>query len=158
MKMNTLKIILGMSVFIAGSASAVPWCHGGTIVDVATVNWSGYVTENMAGSIPVPPLVDSPARYQAYHAAHNYCSTYQGGGGPIFGPSVPGAGSVSSVITGPHVLTNTVNNYELSMGLSFKCEKCYSIAPYKQIFDFELAKPLPGTEGNAKYERTIEKR
>jgi len=158
MKIKSIKLILGLSVFIAGSASAVPWCHGGTIVNVATVNWSGITTDAMASGIPVPPNVNDPERYQVHHAAANYCSTYQGGGGPIFGPHVPGSGSVSSIITGPYILTNTVNNYELSMGLSFNCEKCYSIPPLKEVIDFERVMPLPGTEGNVKYERIIEKR
>ncbi|MCX7545819.1 hypothetical protein [Marinicella gelatinilytica] len=158
MKIKSLKLMLGLSVFIAGSVSAETWCNGGTIVNVATVNWTGTVNENIAGNIIVPPGNNDPERYQAQHAAANYCSTYKGGGGPTFGPVVTGAGSVSTIITGPFTYTNTTNNYELYMGLNFECKKCYSIPPYKEIFELKIVKPLPGTEGNAEYERVIEKR
>ncbi len=158
MKVNHFKKIIGLSVLMAAQASAVPWCHNGTIVQVASVNWSGATTVAMAGGITAPPSVSDPDRYQVFHATNNYCQSYAGGGGPIWGPSVPGAGSVTTIQTAPYILTNTVNNYDLSMGVSFNCKKCYAIPPLVAIKDFKQIAPLPGTEGKEEYEEVVRDR
>ena len=155
MKKFTVKAIAVLGVIASGHAAAVPWCHGGTIVEVANVSWSGATTVAMASPIPAPPSVLDPERYQVFHATDNFCQSYAGGGGPPWGNPVPGAGSVRTIITGPHILTNTVNDYALSMGVSFKCEKCYTIPPYEKLQDFELAEPLPDTEGKTLYETVV---
>lgn len=149
---------LGLSSFIAVQAVAVPWCHRGTIVEVADVTWSGATATAMASSIPVPVSVADPERYQIFHATNDYCESYAGGGGPIWWNNVPGVGTVNTIPYAPYILTNTVNNYDLSMGVSFTCEKCYAIAPYEAIKDFKELAPLPGTEGKVRYERKVEDR
>lgn len=116
---------------------------------------SGCTTVAMASPIPAPPSVIDPDRYQVFHATDNFCQGYAGGGGPPWGDPVPGSGSVRTIITGPNILTNTVNDYDLSMGVSFKCEKCYTIPPYEKVRDFELAEPLPDTEGKTLYETAV---
>lgn len=148
----TAKAIVLCGVMASGHAAAVPWCHGGTIVEVANVTWSGDTTVAMASVIPAPPSVVDPDRYQVFHATSNFCQGYAGGGGPIWGNPVSGAGSVRTIITGPFILTNTVNNYDLSMGVSFKCEKCYTLPPYEEVRDYDFAAPMAGTEGKTQYE------
>lgn len=158
MKIKKLKTALGLTVLIASQASAVPWCHRGTIVEVADVVWSGSTTVAMGSAYTAPPSVVDEDRYQVFHATNDYCQSYAGGGGPIWWNNVPGAGTVNTIPYAPYILTNTVNDYDLSMGVSFKCEKCYSIPPYEVIHDFELAKPMTGTEGKLEYERKVQDR
>lgn len=155
MKKVILKSLVVLGVMASGHAAAVPWCHGGTIVEVANVTWSGTTTVAMASGIPVPPTISDPDRYQVFHATNNYCQGYAGGGGPVWGNPVPGSGTVRTITTGPYILTNTVNDYDLSMGVSFKCEKCYTTPPYEVIYDYERAEPMVGTEGKTAYETEV---
>ncbi|MCB1581616.1 MAG: hypothetical protein R3E90_15070 [Marinicella sp.] len=155
MNIRKLKLALGLSVIVTAQASAVPWCHGGTIVEVANVVWSGSTTIAMASGYTAPPSVVDEDRYQVFHATHDYCQSYAGGGGPIWWNNVPGAGSVNTITYAPYILTNTVNDYDLSMGVSFKCKKCYSIPPLSAVKDFRTVAPLPGTEGKAEYEEYV---
>ncbi len=151
---HTLLGILG--VLAAGHAMAVPWCHRGTIVTVATVNWSGATTVANSPACGFPTL--DPDRCAVFHSTNNYCQTYAGGGGPSWPWSVPGAGTVSTHITGPYILTNTVNNYDLSMGVSFQCKKCYSIPPFHEHHELEMVSPFPGIIGLDEYMEKVEPR
>ena len=136
-------------------AYAVPWCHKGTVVTVANVNWNGATNVAMSSGIPVPPNISDPERFQVFHSTHNYCSAYSGGGGPTWPGSPSGVGSVITVTTGPNVLTNTVNDYSLEMGVSFLCKKCYAIPPYQVHKELERYEPMIGTEGNDEYNEVI---
>lgn len=151
MKLRNKLMTVGFGMVIGFQAYAVPWCHQGSIVTVANVTWNGTTTTAMSSGIPVPPSVTDPERYQVFHSTHNFCNTYSGGGGPSWPWNVPGAGSVRTVTTSPFILTNTVNNYELNMGVGFSCQKCYSLPPYQEIHELRLAKPLIGTEGTEEY-------
>jgi hypothetical protein len=158
MKINKKLAIIALTSIVTFQASAVPWCHRGTIVTVANVSWNGSTNVAMSSGIAVPPGVSDAERYQVFYSTNNYCQAYAGGGGPTWGWSVPGAGSVSTFTTGPYVLTNTVNNYDLNMGVSFNCKKCYSIAPYYEHKEMKHLEPMPGTEGNAEYNEEVRER
>lgn len=155
MKLKHKLMTVGLGMVIGVQANAVPWCHRGTIVTVANVNWSGATNVAMSSGIPVPPGHSDPERYQVFHSTHNFCSAYSGGGGPSWPWPVPGSGSVRTVTTGPFILTNTVNNYELNMGVSFSCDKCYSLPPYQQVHELQHARALPGTEGTEEYQKRV---
>lgn len=153
--MKVLFSSLVAAIALATQVTAVPWCHKGTVVTVATVSWSGATASAVAGAITAPPGHPDPERYQIFHATDNYCQSFAGGGGPMWGPIVPGAGTVTTQTTGPNVLTNTVNDYSLAMGVTFRCKKCYATPPYVQIHELAEFKPFGGLEIKEKYERKI---
>lgn len=118
------------AAFLSSAAQAVPWCHKGTIVQIADVNWSqAQILANFTGSVPGGVL--DPEVYTTFHATHNYAQTFSGGGGGFGGYSVPGSGQVRVITYAPYTLTNMVGPgyYYTSQGVSFKLEKCYTIAP-----------------------------
>ena len=39
MKRKLLALTIGATL-LSGTTQAVPWCHGGTIVEIADVSWS----------------------------------------------------------------------------------------------------------------------
>ncbi len=78
-------------------------------------------------------------------------------GGTSWPWSVSDAGSVSKVYTGPYTLTNSLEGYELSMGVSFSCEKCYSMPIYQRVKELRQVRPLPGTEGTLLYQREVKR-
>ena len=129
LRKTTMIAIAIAGLTAATSASAVPWCHGGTIVTVADVQWNHadllYQTQN----ITAPPNVYNEDYYLAWTAGSNYCQSYAGGAGPNLG--VPGNGSVNFVPYAPFSFTNTLS-YQLHGGLSFECEKCYAIPPMRR--------------------------
>jgi len=154
---NKIKSFIGISILISSHAMSQPWCNHGTISEVANVVWSGATTTAMAGGIAVPPIAIDPARYQVKQAVTDYCETYAGGGGPRWAKfMVPGAGSVDWDIYAPSSFNTYGTTYNLNMGVSFKCEKCYAVPPYSQIHNFERFSPLAGTEGKAEYETQVE--
>lgn len=146
MKKLLLAAAVGASMF-SSVAQAVPWCHGGTIVQIADVTWSeAQINANFTGS--VPSGVADPEVYVTFHATHNYANTFAGGGGGFGGWSVPGSGQVRVIPYAPYTYTNMVGPgyYFTSQGVSFKMEKCYSIAPMTQHHEVhELSKEDPGS-------------
>ena len=141
MKKGLILLALGTSL-LSGVASAVPWCHRGTIVQIADVTWSqAQILANFSGSIPVG--VYDPEYYITSTATYNYASSFAGGGGGFGGYSVPGSGQVRVEPYAPYTYTNMVGpgHYFTSQGVKFKLKKCYTIPPLtqhlevKEIFD-----------------------
>lgn len=128
MKKLLLSAAVGAALLSSGAAQAVPWCHGGTIVEIADVNWSqAQILANFTGSVPGGVL--DPEVYKTFHATHNYAQTFAGGGGGFGGYSVPGSGQVRVSVYAPYTYTNMVGPgyYYTSQGVSFKLDKCYTI-------------------------------
>ncbi len=124
-----ISIAVGAAL-LSTTASAVPWCHRGTIVEIADVNWSqAQILANFSGGIPSGVL--DPEYYTTYTATHNYAAGFAGGGGGFGGYSVPGSGQVRVTPYAPYTYTNMVGpgHYYTSQGVSFKMEKCYTIPP-----------------------------
>ncbi len=143
------KKLLALSVGVAmfsGMAQAVPWCHKGTIVEIADVNWSqSQILANFTGSVPGGVL--DPEVYTTFHATHNYANTFAGGGGGFGGYSVPGSGQVRVIPYAPYSYTNMVGpgHYYTSQGVSFKLDKCYTIPPLTHHHEVKFVEP--GGEG-----------
>ena len=127
------KLLIAAAVgatFLSSVAQAVPWCHQGTIVQIADVNWSGaQINANFTGSIPT--YVADPEVYVTFTATSNYANTFAGGGGGFGGYSVPGSGQVRVIPYAPNSYTNMVGPgyYYTNQGVSFRLDKCYTIAP-----------------------------
>merc|ERR1719167_1504165 len=113
--------MLLIAVLLVGSVCAVPPC---TFQTFGPFNWSGGVATTLGGAITPDPAVSDPDRYQIWHATNNFCQKFATQPPSWWSNNVPGAGTVTNVITGPWLLTNTVNDYSLSMGVSFKCKRC----------------------------------
>ncbi|GGI90587.1 hypothetical protein GCM10007978_30300 [Shewanella hanedai] len=151
-KLTTVLGTLGILTCLGVSsiAQAVPWCHRGTIVQIADVNWSqAQIMANFTGSIP-GGVADTEV-YTTYHSTNNYGNTFAGGGGGFGGYSVPGSGQVRVIHYAPYTLTNMVGPgyYFTSQGVKFKLDKCYTIPPlmeHKEVAMFEPAKPETGFE------------
>lgn len=140
-KTNLIKL---SALFLATSAvpiaQAVPWCHGGTIVEFADVNWSeSQILANFSG--PIPGGVADPQYYITATATHNYAQTFVGGGGGFGGYSVPGSGQVRVRHYAPYTFTNMVGPgyYDTSQGVKFKMDKCYTIPPMTVHHELEVA-------------------
>lgn len=146
MKTQTKAMIIAASLF-SSAASAVPWCHRGTIVQIADVQWSqAQIMANFSGS--VPPGVYDPEYYITATATHNYASSFAGGGGSFGGYSVPGSGQVRVEPYAPYTYTNMVGPgyYFTSQGVKFRLKKCYTIPPLTH--HVELEKVDGGDLGN----------
>ena len=145
------KKLLALSVGVAmfsGVAQAVPWCHKGTIVEIADVSWTqSQILANFTGSVPAG--VYDPESYITHTATHNYASTFAGGGGGFGGYSVPGSGQVRVIPYAPYTYTNMVGPgyYFTSQGVKFKLDKCYTIPPLTHHHEVELEFAEPGTGG-----------
>ncbi len=139
------------ALFAPNLADAVPWCHKGTIVQVANITLSGSTLSSMSAGLTVPMGVSNPDYYKAYTVGANMCTTYSGGGG--YG-NVPGKGTVRFVAYSPYSFTNGFD-FNISQGLSFKCDKCYAIPPLMEIHMMKRKrvkfKPLEGISGVEKY-------
>lgn len=124
-RITILAALATAGMIASGNAQAVPWCHGGTIVTVADVQWSHADLLNETQGMTVPINVINADQYLASQAGNNYCQTYAGGGGP---GSVPGNGTVMFDAYAPYTFTNTYY-YQLQDGLEFECNKCYAVPP-----------------------------
>ena len=142
-KSNLLKLsALMLAASAAQIAHAVPWCHGGTIVQIADVTWSqSQIMANFSGSIPGG--VSDPEYYTTATATYNYAQTFAGGGGGFGGYSVPGSGQVRVRHYAPYTFTNMVGPgyYFTSQGIQFKLDKCYTIPPMMVHHKLEVAFP-----------------
>ncbi|NVJ59945.1 MAG: hypothetical protein HWE27_06115 [Gammaproteobacteria bacterium] len=146
--MNIRLMALTLSAGLLSTAvNAVPWCHKGTIVQIADVNWSqAQIMANFTG--PVPSGVIDPEYYTTFTATHNYASTFAGGGGGFGGYSVPGSGQVKVETYAPYTYTNMVGPgyYYTSQGVKFRLKKCYTIPPMTQ--HHEIARIDDGDDGS----------
>ncbi|MBV7316795.1 hypothetical protein [Shewanella sp. NIFS-20-20] len=160
---TSVKLTAALSLLISlgavTMAQAVPWCHRGTIVQIADVSWSqAQIMANFTGSIP--SFVADPEVYTTFTATHNYANTFAGGGGGFGGYSVPGSGQVQVHEYAPYTLTNMVGPgyYFTSQGVKFKLKKCYTIPPmteHKEVAIFEPTSPSGGIDVKP-YERLYE--
>ena len=141
--------LLAAGGLFSGTASAVPWCHGGTIVTIQNTNWSEpIILANFTGSVPAGHTY--PDYYITATAINAYGNTFAGGGGSIGGYTVPGSGQVKAIAYAPYSYTNTVSGYTTSQGISFKLRKCYTLPPMVSVKD-KYMKHLPQTEANIIY-------
>ncbi|MCL1038069.1 hypothetical protein L2750_13010 [Shewanella submarina] len=151
-KSNLLKISsLLLATSMAPLAQAVPWCHGGTIVQIADVSWTqSQIMANFSG--PIPGGVADPEYYTAATATFNYAQTFAGGGGGFGGYSVPGSGQVRVRHYAPYTFTNMVGPgyYYTSQGIKFKLDKCYTIPPMTAHHELEVALPEDPDGGDIK--------
>ncbi|MCO7224719.1 hypothetical protein [Pleionea sp. CnH1-48] len=153
---NLRKLFVVTAMTLSGAASAVPWCHGGTIVEIANISWTqSGINTHFTG--PIPGGVVDPQRYIAWEASHNYAGYFAGGGG--WG-NVPGKGQVRVRPYAPYTYTNMVSGYHTSQGLSFKLDKCYATPPLVEIKEkekLEVLKPLDGIDGMERYWRQADR-
>ncbi|GAB2909065.1 hypothetical protein [Rheinheimera gaetbuli] len=152
---------LAATALLSLSVQAVPWCHRGTIVQIADVNWSeAQILANFYGTVP-GGVLDAEV-YKTSHATNNYASTFAGGGGGFGGYSVPGSGTVRVTHYAPYTLTNMVGPgyYFTSQGVKFKLHKCYTIPPMVEVRELATVespeagigfKPLRGVEAIKEY-------
>lgn len=151
MKNHQLKTTVGMMIIAAGLSStiaqAVPWCHQGTIVQIADVNWGeSSILANYPGVVP-PWVVGNVDMHITFMSTNQYASGFAGGGGGFGGYSVPGSGQVKVYAYAPHNYITAPSLYSTSEGVKFKMKKCYTIPPMTQHHELsEIA--LPWTPGN----------
>jgi hypothetical protein len=130
------------ATFLSSVVQAVPWCHRGTIVQIADVQWTqAQILANFTGS--VPGGVADPEVYKTSTATYNYASTFTGGGGGFGGYSVPSSGQVRVIPYAPYTYTNMIGPgyYFTSQGVKFKLEKCYTIPPMTEHLEVARLNP-----------------
>lgn len=158
MKNKKLKKTIGLMIVAAGLSStiaqAVPWCHQGTIVQIADVNWGeSSIIANYPGSIPgdIPPwVVGNVDMHITFMSTHQYASGFAGGGGGFGGYSVPNSGQVKVYAYAPHNYITAPSLYSTAEGVKFKLKKCYTIPPMTVVHElYEVALPWsPSTPDN----------
>ncbi|MCX7552281.1 hypothetical protein OS175_00195 [Marinicella sp. S1101] len=165
-KFNLKKSITAALVITGLSASlahAVPWCHQGTIVQIADVNWGeSSIIANYPGSIPadIPPWVTGNVdMHITFMATHTYASGFAGGGGGFGGYSVPGSGQVKVYAYAPYNYITAPSLYSTAQGVQFKLKKCYTIPPMVAVKELrELELPWsPGGQDNPVSVRPLER-
>ena len=140
---KSLLAVIGTLALSSSLAQAVPWCHGGTIVEIQDVTWNeSNIDSNFSGS--VPSGVTYPNMYITFTATHNYASGFVGGGGGFGGFSVPGSGQVVVHPYAPSSYISNPSSYDKSYGVSFKLKKCYTIPPMVSDVQFDIAEPVQG--------------
>ena len=154
MKNNRLKKTIGMAIIAAGLSSsiaqAVPWCHQGTIVQIADVNWGeSSILANYPGVVP-PWVVGNVDMHITFMSTHEYASGFVGGGGGFGGYSVPGSGQVKVYAYAPHNYITAPSLYSTAEGVKFKLKKCYTIPPMTELHELrEFVEPWnPGNPDN----------
>lgn len=150
MKNNSLKKSISMIIIAAGLSStiaqAVPWCHQGTIVQIADVNWGeSSITANYPGVVP-PWVVGNVDMHITFMSTHQYASGFAGGGGGFGGYSVPGSGQVKVYAYAPHNYITAPSLYSTAEGVKFKLKKCYTIPPMTVLHELREVE-LPWTPG-----------
>ena len=129
LKKLLISVALG-SALLSNVAQAVPWCHHGTIVQIADVNWTeAQILANYTGTYPTPTYVIDAQVYITYNASQSYANGFVGGGGAFGGYSVPGSGEVRVIPYAPNSFINMVGPgyYYTNQGIRFKLDKCYTI-------------------------------
>ncbi len=158
MKNNTFKKSISLLIVAAGLSSsvaqAVTWCHGGTIVQIADVNWGeSSIIANYPGSIPgdIPLWVVGNVNIHITSTSTNqYANGFAGGGGGFGGYSVANSGEVKVEAYAPHNYITAPSLYSTAEGVKFKLKKCYTIPPMTAVRErHEIALPWnPGTPDN----------
>jgi len=158
MKNNKLKKSINMLIIAAGLSStlaqAVPWCHRGTIVQIADVTWGeSSIVANYPGSIPgdIPPyIVGNVNNHITFMSTNQYASSFAGGGGGFGGYSVPGSGQVKVYAYAPHNYITAPTHYDISEGVKFKLKKCYTIPPMVVVHELrEFIGPITPGDPNS---------
>ncbi len=157
MKKIKYKKSIGLLIVAAGMATtiaqAVPWCHKGTIVQIADVHWGeSSILANYPGGVPggLPPVIyGNVDTHITFTSTNQYANSFAGGGGSFGGYSVPGSGQVLVHPYAPHNYTNAPSLYSTSEGVKFKLKKCYTIPPLVEVFELEkfVGPVLPGEPG-----------
>lgn len=94
------------------AAMAVPPCWPGSVVNVGPAqSLTPAQLSAWWATHGVPSGVSDPNAYVAYHATDQRCKALYGSG-------------AWAQITGPYSLTNMINSYSISQGVSFQCKKC----------------------------------
>lgn len=96
----------------APAAMAVPPCWPGSVVNVGPAqSLTPTQLSTWWATYGVPSGVSDPNAYVAFHATDQRCKALYGSG-------------AWAQITGPYSLTNMVNSYSISQGVTFQCKKC----------------------------------
>lgn len=94
------------------AAMAVPPCWPGSVVNVGPAqSLTPAHLSTWWATNGVPSGVSDPNAYVAFHATDQRCKVLYGSG-------------AWAQITGPYSLTNMVNSYSISQGVTFQCKKC----------------------------------
>ena len=94
------------------AAMAVPPCWPGSVVNVGPAqSLTPAQLSTWWATYGVPSGVSDPNAYVAFHATDQRCKALYGSG-------------AWAQITGPYSLTNMVNSYSISQGVTFQCKKC----------------------------------
>lgn len=96
----------------APAAMAVPPCWPGSVVNVGPAqSLTPAQLSTWWATHGVPSGVSDPNAYVAFHATDQRCKALYGSG-------------AWAQITGPYSLTNMINSYSISQGVTFQCKKC----------------------------------
>jgi hypothetical protein len=110
MKRVLLTALLALGCVSAAQAQRP--CYPGTVVNVGPAqSLSPAQLSSWLATYGVPAGVSDPHAYVAFHATDQRCKALYGSGS-------------WAQITGPYSLTNMVNSYNISQGVTFQCKKC----------------------------------
>lgn len=110
MKRVLLTALLALGC--VSTAQAQRPCYPGTVVNVGPAqSLSPGQLSTWLATYGVPAGVSDPHAYVAFHATDQRCKVLYGSGS-------------WAQITGPYTLTNMVNSYNISQGVTFQCKKC----------------------------------
>lgn len=124
-------------IISCANTQAIPWCHGGTIVQIADVNWNqSSIEANYPGILPdsIPDwVVGNVNMHITFVSTNNYASTFIGGGGGFGDYSVSDSGDVRVIPYAPHNYITAPSLYNISEGVRFRIQKCYTIPPMTAV-------------------------
>lgn len=110
-----MKRVLLTALLVLGCVSAAQAqrpCYPGTVVNVGPAqSLSPVQLSTWLATYGVPAGVSDPHAYVAFHATDQRCKALYGSGS-------------WAQITGPYTLTNMINSYNISQGVTFQCKKC----------------------------------
>lgn len=145
---KTCSLFLMMSWI---NVQAVPWCHNGTIVQIADVSWNeSSIEANYPGTLPdsIPDwVVGNVNMHIAFVSTNHYASTFIGGGGGFGDYTVSNSGDVRVEAYGPHNYITAPSLYHISQGVQFKIKKCYTVPPMTAVKErFQFSPDIIGPE------------
>ena len=110
--MKRLMLFALLVLGCAPAAMAVPPCWPGSVVNAGPAQYlSPAQLSAWWATNGVPAGVADPNAYVAFHASDQRCKALYGS-------------SAWAKVTGPYSLTNMINSYSISQGVSFQCQKC----------------------------------
>jgi hypothetical protein len=110
--MKRLMLSALLALACVPTAMAVPPCWPGSVVNVGPAQYLNPAQlSTWWATNGVPSGVSNPHAYVAFHATDQRCKALYGSGS-------------WAQITGPYSLTNTLNGYTISQGVTFQCRKC----------------------------------